>query len=653
MSKTGGGYSKRPASKGSTSRMKMGAAVMGMSAAEYSNKGKGSPGRGLRMQSPPQFTGRSSLASGITTKLLRYGTDGDKAERRKLLEEEKVLQLRAALLLSISRKPERIDVEQLKEEIRKLDNPEAAGEDSDKFGTEVDVKRHDSPTKKKHHWELETEESKHNHTVSEERQEEVHHQQELEYSPEHAHNMAHVRPFRAPNPYSDHTDKVAHKRLEAAKMTEEEDHRYKKVGSGTVTIISPGKSKFEHNNEPTKAESKAKSLALGDIKKGLAGLKKTTKPPSQFKAGDLKAGLSGLKKVGNREDKPGTGAGAGVVDAKVKERKEAWEKFSTELNSVLDATCLSSSLPNNPANGIEKNPERKLGDGKFGTAYLYRFDVKEPLLGGDVVLKIASFGENDPNKSSAKVFKQAGTSDEARKMAPAALLAEFSREVKCLVALQHPNIMKFKGVLLPPAPLSLVTEFMRGGSLGQALSDAKNWKRVSTKQKMGVLKGILKGLNFMHSRGFVHRDVKPHNILLASGPTGSSDGDDIIHQWMVAKIADFGTSMALAPGEKCTGEMGTTGYMAPEIVNPGGYDGAVDVFAFGVVGWEMFTGSNDKNPMIGKDPADMFEGPRPECGNSHPSSVLVMAKRAWQGDPLKRPSFHAISALFGMNESEL
>jgi hypothetical protein len=657
MSKKGG-YSQRPVSKSSS--IQRGAAnVMGISASEYSKKASDSPGGGLHMQSPPQFKGRSKLANGITTKLLRYGTDGDKADRRKLLEEEKVLQLRAALLLSISRKPEKIDVEKLKKEIRKLENPEE--EERDKFGAEVDVKQQLSPNKKKHHYELETEES-HNHFATEGRKREVHEQFEEEYSPVHSHNMAHVRPFRAPNPYTDHTAAVAHSRLEAAQLDEKEPHKFDNIGEGTVAVISPEKSGLQHKNEPTRTEATAMSVALGDIKKGLANLKKSTEAPSPFKAGDLKKGLAGLKKVENKEEKPR--GGAGEVDAKVKERKEAWEKFSIELNSSLSPSFLSSSLPSESTNGGTKTPERKLGDGKFGTAYLYRFSATQPLLGGDVVLKIASFGENDPNKSSAKVFKQSGTSDEARKMAPVALLAEFSREVKCLVALQHPNIMKFKGVLLPPAPLSLVTEFVSGGSLGQALSDTKNWKRVPTKQKMGVLKGILKGLNFMHARGFVHRDVKPHNILLAPSATGSDsssggggdDDDGVVHQWVVAKIADFGTSVALGPGEKCTGEVGTTGYIAPEIVNPDGYDGAVDVFAFGVLGWEMFsglTGALSKNPMIGKDPADLFEGPRPECGLSHPSSVLVMAKRAWQGDPSKRPSFHAISALFGMNENEL
>lgn len=646
------GYSRR-SQKGSSKLKRGGSNVMGISATGYTDMGKLHNPPSQRVHSPPQFKGRSKLANGITTRLLRFGTDNDKEERRKLLEEEKVLQLRAALLLSISRKPEKIDVERLKEEIRKLDNPPAENEE----GVGI-VGMEESPgkgTKKLHHYELETLESKTTHTVTTERLVEVQQLHDDEYSPVHSHNMAGVRPFRAPNPFTDHVAQVADKRIEAAKTSDHGNH-FKKFGDSTVAVISPKKSTLHHEGEPTKEEAKVMSVALGDVKKGLAGLKMTTaKPPSPFKPADIKAGLAGLKKVGASKQGGGTSnkATAAAEDAKMIERKQAWEAFSTELRSSLGSDSISISLQRKADDG---NRVKKLGDGKFGTAYLYRFPSQGKslaLLDGDVVLKIASFGDNDPNKSSQKVVRQAGTSDEARKLAPAALLAEFSREVKCLVALQHPNIMKFKGVLLPPAPLSLVTEYVAGGSLGQALADASAWKRVSTKQRMGVLKGILRGLNFMHGQNFIHRDVKPHNILLA--PSSSSDtqaGDDPVKQWVVAKIADFGTSVALPPGEKCTGEVGTTGYMAPEIVHPHGYNGAVDIFAFGVIGWEMFNDPSKgmRNPMIGVDPSDLFDGPRPECNQSHPSGVLVMAKRAWQGDPSKRPSFRAISTLFGNEE---
>ena len=223
------GYSRKVPARTNSSTLKQG----GANVLEKSSSGvKGIENRRAQsyqgVTSPPQIKGRSKLSNGITTKLLRYGTDSEKAERRKLLEEEKVLQLRAALLLSISRKPEKIDVEKLKEEIRKLDidNPENSTLVEHGKGETTTVVNA-SPvqfTGQKHHYELDTLESKASHTVSEDIRKELQKIHRNEYSHEHSHNMAGVRPFRAPNPYTDHVAQVADKRIEAAKLSNHKNH---------------------------------------------------------------------------------------------------------------------------------------------------------------------------------------------------------------------------------------------------------------------------------------------------------------------------------------------------------------------------------------------------------------------------------------------
>lgn len=116
-------------------------------------------------------------------------------------------------------------------------------------------------------------------------------------------------------------------------------------------------------------------------------------------------------------------------------------------------------------------------------------------------------------------------------------------------------------------------------------------------------RGMLDGLQFIHSRDIVHRDVKPDNFLLQTGTTFSKDS--------VVKLCDFGLAAAL-PRQKPTSKgivammqqsaltnvCGTAPYMAPEMLTPskGGYDTAVDMWAMGVSGYLMLFGEFPYRP---------------------------------------------------------
>lgn len=161
------------------------------------------------------------------------------------------------------------------------------------------------------------------------------------------------------------------------------------------------------------------------------------------------------------------------------------------------------------------------------------------------------------------------------------LTRRFTREARALAATAHPNVVSVFDVE-PGAPATgrepfYVMELCEGGSLADRLA-ARG--RLAPREVVVTITAIADGLADLHRRGFVHRDVKPHNILFARGRP---------------KLADFG----LARPEERTDQtsltatgatVGTLAYLAPELLGPGRATPASDVYALGVVAFQCLTG---------------------------------------------------------------
>jgi len=149
----------------------------------------------------------------------------------------------------------------------------------------------------------------------------------------------------------------------------------------------------------------------------------------------------------------------------------------------------------------------------------------------------------------------------------------FLNEIKAWETLQHGNIVEVFGVNILPVPY-VEMEFVPG-SLEELKKPLAVWKVVH------IIKGIADGLSYAHVHGFIHRDIKPHNILL--------DED------CVPKITDWGMSKVLAADVKKSSIAGfSLSYAAPEQVSPsefGRTDERTDIYQLGVVFYEMVTGS--------------------------------------------------------------
>ena len=150
----------------------------------------------------------------------------------------------------------------------------------------------------------------------------------------------------------------------------------------------------------------------------------------------------------------------------------------------------------------------------------------------------------------------------------------------------------------------------------------------TTYSRIAMCLSVCRGLLYLHSEiKLIHRDIKSHNILVT--------GDD--HS-PVLKLCDFG----LVRTRNTTA--GTPNYMAPELFGNEPFDKSVDVYAFALVMWEVFT---QTLPFRGYDAEDISrvvrEGERPEIPTIDvPVECRDIMKRGWSGERSERPSFEEI-----------
>mmetsp|Transcript_31880 Transcript_31880/g.62229 ORF Transcript_31880/g.62229 Transcript_31880/m.62229 type:complete len:459 (+) Transcript_31880:221-1597(+) len=174
-----------------------------------------------------------------------------------------------------------------------------------------------------------------------------------------------------------------------------------------------------------------------------------------------------------------------------------------------------------------------------------------------------------------------------------AKMRELLLELRVLVRIQHPNVVKFHGTATDfnqcrpgrQPYVGLVFEFCERGSLHKALFEDPG-RRLSPHQKLSITSNMALGLSYLHSKRIIHRDLNTRNILLNSDLT--------------AKIADFGCARVMSSHTsvlKTTTISGSPAYMAPEQMTGEPLTEAVDVWALAVMLWEVMM---DTKPWEGR-----------------------------------------------------
>lgn len=233
-------------------------------------------------------------------------------------------------------------------------------------------------------------------------------------------------------------------------------------------------------------------------------------------------------------------------------------RFCPRCGARLDAPVATDPLLESTLLGRYK-VVRTLGEGSMGRVYL---------------------GEQRVGAGTRKVaIKILGASQDPY------LIERFRREAAIVAALEHPNIVKMYDYGEEHGRFISVMEYLPAGSLGQLIGNGV----MDNGRVENILGQIARALDEAHRRGVVHRDLKPENILLATVADGRGQQD-------VVKVVDFG--IARRPKDSAeertltvTGAlMGTPAYMAPEQFTAEKVDGRADVYALGLIGFQMLTG---------------------------------------------------------------
>ena len=171
-------------------------------------------------------------------------------------------------------------------------------------------------------------------------------------------------------------------------------------------------------------------------------------------------------------------------------------------------------------------------------------------------------------------------------------LKRFQREIRSLVALSHPHIVKIIDVGEYAEIPFAVMQYLAGGDL------ESRPRVVSPAELGGWLPAVADALDFVHSKDFVHRDVKPGNVLF------DAEGHAYLSDFGVAKVVRYVGSGGDAGPKTGTGLiMGTPEYMAPELVMGQKITGRVDQYALAVTVYELLAG---RRPFEGPTPAAVY-----------------------------------------------
>ncbi|OHT11567.1 hypothetical protein TRFO_18926 [Tritrichomonas foetus] len=298
-----------------------------------------------------------------------------------------------------------------------------------------------------------------------------------------------------------------------------------------------------------------------------------------------------------------------------------------EIQTFLKSYNLSIELTDADVKGMFKKIFFKF---RTDVVSRERFELNSNHLNGGKTALVYVATDKETNKEVAvKQFFDSYFTDEIS-------MRNLKREIYFLVTLKHKYLVDFIGFNAEALPFWIIMEYVPAGDLFGLISNDK----LDAYEKTKIALEVAEGMEYLHSKQVMHRDLKTSNILVQYHKKTFEP---------IPKIADFGYARINTSIEMTIG-VGTTNYEAPEVINGGMYDFKADVFSYSMVLWEMISGvfpyywlGNDKL-AIERSIISGVELPFQTKSNepSVSEDLEELVRKCWSLDPEERYTFSEI-----------